>query len=229
MSDDDWRRSRRSRGRRGGAEHDFPPDLGAPSPFPATSSPAQRPWRDASPQGSESGAIVKRFDAGRGFGFVGLDGGGDAFLHVTVLQRTGAQTVAPGTRMRVRWGQGQKGPQVVEVLEIGAVEDVPQDRGYAPPERGYAPAERGYAPAERHAAAPRPMAGSGADMRGTVKWYSAEKGFGFVTPEDGGRDVFVHATALERSGVPPLAEGQAVTMRVIQGRKGPEAESVTID
>jgi CspA family cold shock protein len=59
-----------------------------------------------------------------------------------------------------------------------------------------------------------------------VKWYSAEKGFGFVTPDDGGRDVFVHATALERSGLPPLSEGQIVVLRVVQGRKGAEAETV---
>ncbi|MCO6419149.1 cold shock domain-containing protein [Siccirubricoccus sp. KC 17139] len=64
-------------------------------------------------------------------------------------------------------------------------------------------------------------------MRGTVKWYSAEKGFGFVSPEGGGRDVFVHATALERSGLPPLGEGQAVVMQVVQGKKGPEASSLT--
>jgi CspA family cold shock protein len=60
-----------------------------------------------------------------------------------------------------------------------------------------------------------------------VKWYSAEKGFGFVTPQDGGRDVFVHATALERSGLPPLTEGQTVVLRIVQGRKGPEAETVS--
>ena len=62
---------------------------------------------------------------------------------------------------------------------------------------------------------------------GKVKWYSAEKGFGFVSPEGGGRDVFVHATALERSGIPPLTEGQAVVMQVVQGKKGPEASTLT--
>ena len=60
-----------------------------------------------------------------------------------------------------------------------------------------------------------------------MRWYSAEKGFGFVAPDGGGRDVFVHATALERSGTAPLADGQAVVLRVVQGRKGPEAETVS--
>ncbi|MBD0270607.1 MAG: cold-shock protein [Acetobacteraceae bacterium] len=66
-------------------------------------------------------------------------------------------------------------------------------------------------------------------MRGIVKWYNPQKGFGFVTPESGGKDVFIHATALERSGMPPLAEGQTVTMTVVQGRKGPEAATVRGD
>ncbi len=65
------------------------------------------------------------------------------------------------------------------------------------------------------------------EVRGTVKWYSAQKGFGFITPETGGKDVFVHATALERSGMPPLADGQAVIIRVVQGKKGPEAASIS--
>ena len=71
--------------------------------------------------------------------------------------------------------------------------------------------------------------GDAQEMRGTVKWYSAEKGFGFVSPEGGGRDVFVHATALERSGITPLTEGQAVNMKVVQGKKGPEAATLTKD
>ena len=59
-------------------------------------------------------------------------------------------------------------------------------------------------------------------MVGTVKWYDPAKGFGFITPEGGGRDVFVHATALERAGLGPLQERQSVRMGVVQGAKGPE-------
>ena len=62
---------------------------------------------------------------------------------------------------------------------------------------------------------------------GTVKWFNSTKGYGFIQPDDGGKHVFVHATALERSGLRPLMEGQAVTLRVVQGKKGPEAASVT--
>ena len=64
--------------------------------------------------------------------------------------------------------------------------------------------------------------------RGTVKWFDAEKGFGFITPEGGGKDVFVHASALGRSGLTELAPGQTVRLQVVSGKKGPEAGSVSL-
>lgn len=62
-------------------------------------------------------------------------------------------------------------------------------------------------------------------MRGTVKWFSDEKGFGFITRE-GGEDVFVHFTGIEGSGFKTLAEGQAVEFEVTEGKKGPQATNV---
>jgi cold shock protein len=55
--------------------------------------------------------------------------------------------------------------------------------------------------------------------KGTVKWFNVQKGFGFIAPSDGGQDVFVHITALERAGISGLAEGQAVTYDVVADRK----------
>ncbi|MCQ0041948.1 MAG: cold-shock protein [Bombella sp.] len=66
-------------------------------------------------------------------------------------------------------------------------------------------------------------------MRGIVKWYNTTKGFGFITPETGGKDVFVHASALERSGLHGLADGQQIGMKVVQGHKGPEAVEITAE
>jgi CspA family cold shock protein len=66
-------------------------------------------------------------------------------------------------------------------------------------------------------------------MSGVVKWYNATKGFGFISPQNGGKDVFVHATALEQAGLSPLQEGQAVRMNVVQGAKGPEVSSISLD
>jgi cold shock protein len=61
---------------------------------------------------------------------------------------------------------------------------------------------------------------------GTVKWFNAEKGFGFIQPTGGGPDVFVHYSAIESSGYRSLDEGQTVEFEITQGQKGPQAASV---
>ena len=62
--------------------------------------------------------------------------------------------------------------------------------------------------------------------QGTVKWFNAEKGYGFITPDGGGQDLFVHFSAIQSSGYRTLDEGQAVTFEVTQGQKGPQADQV---
>ena len=63
---------------------------------------------------------------------------------------------------------------------------------------------------------------------GTVKWFSTEKGFGFITPEDGGADVFAHYSAIQTSGYKSLDDGQKVEYEVAQGPKGPQAERIQL-
>ena len=63
-------------------------------------------------------------------------------------------------------------------------------------------------------------------MTGTVKWFNDTKGFGFITPEDGGKDLFVHHSAIQSSGFRSLAEGDRVQFDVVQGQKGPAADKV---
>ena len=63
--------------------------------------------------------------------------------------------------------------------------------------------------------------------QGTVKWFNAEKGFGFIQPDDGGDDLFVHFSAINMSGYKTLDEGQPVSFEVTQGQKGPQASDVT--
>jgi len=63
---------------------------------------------------------------------------------------------------------------------------------------------------------------------GTVKWFNETKGFGFITPEDGSKDVFVHFSAIASEGFRTLAEGQQVSFDVEDGPKGPQAVNVTI-
>ena len=61
---------------------------------------------------------------------------------------------------------------------------------------------------------------------GTVKWFNDAKGFGFVTPEDGGKDLFAHFSAIQSSGYRSLEENQRVEFDTTQGQKGPQAENV---
>jgi cold shock protein len=73
----------------------------------------------------------------------------------------------------------------------------------------------------------QPLEASVQEM-GTVKWYNAAKGFGFIVLDGGGNDVFVHVSALQRAGIMGLSEGQRVFVGVAEGQKGPEAASIQL-
>lgn len=163
-------------------------------------------------------ATVKWFNSTKGFGFVELsDGSGDAFLHVAKLQSLGHDSVEPGTKLSVQVGQGQKGRQVEAVLSIDA------STAAAP-----RPSSR-PAPRERSGRDRGSVDTSGAvDLEGTIKWYNADKGFGFAGCNDGDRDVFVHVSVVERAGLRGLDEGQRVAMKVKKTAKGREAVSISI-
>jgi CspA family cold shock protein len=87
----------------------------------------------------------------------------------------------------------------------------------------------GYAPMPRQFGGPSraPAPASGPPVDAVVKWFNPEKGFGFVSVGDGGKDVFVHASVLQQAGMRDLAEGQRVSMRVVEGMKGREAASIS--
>ncbi len=202
--------------RRGFDDDNFFGNTPSPPTFPGFGAPSSAP---------ELRATVKWFNPEKGFGFVELaDGSGDVFLHANTLQASGHQTVGPGMTLSVRVGQGQKGRQVDQVLSVDESTAAEQPRARAPSSGGY---DSGPRPPR----GPRPQVdlSSGVEMAGVVKWYNPDKGFGFITPKEGGKDVFVHATVLERAGLSPLAENQAVRMTVVQGAKGAEVGALSLE
>ncbi|MBF0130454.1 MAG: cold-shock protein [Alphaproteobacteria bacterium] len=218
---------RKGRGFRDTKRRGFDDDMPMPT-YDTRGSRPSRPFeaapRDAAPpQGPAVDATVKWFNAEKGFGFAELaDGSGDVFMHIGALQAAGHDSVSPGAKLKVQVGQGAKGPQVTNVLEV--------DNSTAQPQRpssgfgGGGGGGGGGARAHRHA----PDPSTATEMSGAVKWFNAEKGFGFIASEDGGKDVFIHVSVLGRAGLTNLAEGQAVSMRVVDTPKGREAVSITL-
>jgi CspA family cold shock protein len=161
------------------------------------------------PSGPPVSGVVKWFNPEKGFGFVELsDGSGDAFLHGSVLTQGGIAAVQPGETLEVRVGPGHKGPHVTEVLSVDSSTAVPT--------------------ASRSNAQVMTSSGPSVEETGTVKWFNAERGYGFIALSGGGKDVFVHVSALERSSIEGLSEGQSVVVDVVEGRKGPEAARVRL-
>ncbi|WP_454917829.1 cold-shock protein [Xanthobacter sediminis] len=214
--------------RRRGFDDDFAPPrsdrgFGGDRPFSSPSS-----FSAPAPSGPPIDATVKWFNPEKGFGFVELsDGSGDVFLHARALEAAGQESVPPGSKLSVRVGQGQKGRQVTEVLEV----DTSTAEAAAPPRRSFGAGPGAGAGGPRMGgggAGPRAATGPTEERVGTVKWYNPDKGFGFIAVEGGGKDVFVHVTVISRSGLTDLAEGQRVVVQVGQGPKGPEARGIEL-
>ena len=166
------------------------------------------------PSGPPVRGVVKWFNPEKGFGFVELfDGSGDAFLHGSVLSQSGNNAVQPGETLEVRVGPGHKGPHVTEVLSVDSGTAVPRAS-----QRSRFRVETSNGPSTDRAV----------EETGTVKWFNAERGYGFIALANGEKDVFVHISALERSGIDGLSEGQTIVVDVVAGRKGPEATRVRL-
>ena len=166
-------------------------------------------FREDAPPGRCVEAKVKWFNAAKVFGFVTLsDGSQDAFLPMAVLRRAGYEDLPEGATMSCEVSAGARGPLVTSILHIdkSAATALPAASG------GFS--RRGGAPSST--------------IEGAVKWFEPGKGYGFISPDGGGKDVFIHITALLRSGVAALDPGQRVRVEVVEGKKGQEAERVTL-
>jgi CspA family cold shock protein len=221
-----------------------------PSPYESRPPMGRAPMPAAS--GPEQDAVVKWFNPEKGFGFAELsDGTGDAFLHIRAVEASGHSELEPGTKLSVRVAPGQRGPQVTEVLSVDTSTAQPRAPrragGFGGPGGGGDRFGGGGGGGDRFGGGGGGGAGYGSgaprrssypsapretgpveDLTGVVKWYNPAKGFGFIAPDDGGRDVFVHRSALERARLPDLQEGQRVQIGVTQGMKGREVATIDL-
>jgi cold shock protein len=178
-------------------------------------------------------AVVKWFNTTKGFGFIApTDGSPDVFLHAAALEQAGLPPPAEGAKIKCEVGPGKKGPQVMRVHEVdgragtgggagGPSAGPGGPRGPRPP-RG--PGGGGGSFRERDDV---DLAGA-IDVEGKIKWYSPEKGYGFVVANDGGKDVFVNAAVLRRSGVPSVDLDQLVRTSYVVTPRGREARYIRL-
>ena len=173
---------------------------------------------------------VKWFNATKGYGFITLDNGGDAFCHASALQATGHSDVPPGTSIVCDLADSQRGLQVVAVHSVDtSTAEAPSraPRG----DRFGGGGDRfggGYGGGGYGGGGHRDSGPSGPMVEGKIKFFNDQKGFGFVMPDSGSGDIDLHASALRRSGVQVVEPDQRIRYSPRQGNKGVEVDKVEI-
>lgn len=176
---------------------------------------------------------IKWFNGTKGYGFVTLDNGGDAFCHASVLQSAGHQELPPGASIVCDLADSQRGMQVVAIhnVDLSTAEE-PAPRG---PRRDFGGGGgRGYGGGDRFGGGGGYGGGydrnapTGPMTEGKIKFFNDQKGFGFVMPDSGSGDIYLHASALRRSGVQQVEPEQRIRFSTRQGNKGVEVDRVEL-
>jgi CspA family cold shock protein len=176
---------------------------------------------------------VKWFNTAKGFGFIQPDdGGSDVFVHVSAVEQAGLRGLNEGDQVQFELEQDRRsgklsagqlvvtGQGAAPARRSGGFERRGGDRG------GFGGGDRGGFGGDRSfGRQPGAIAGSGS---GTVKWFNPTKGFGFIQPEGGGQDVFVHISAVEQAGLRGLNEGQLVAYDLEQDRRSGKTSATNL-
>jgi CspA family cold shock protein len=153
--------------------------------------------------------LVKWFDPAKGYGFIVCpDDGPDILLHVNVLRNFGQSSVADGAGIEVVTHRTDRGVQAVEIVSI------------TPPEREDTPVLSDLAQLDDEELSNTPLEPA------RVKWFDKAKGFGFANVFGRDEDVFLHVEVLRQSGLSDVQSGEALAMRVIDGKRGRMAVDV---
>ncbi|MBN9534463.1 MAG: CspA family cold shock protein [Alphaproteobacteria bacterium] len=178
-----------------------------------------RPLAMASAKGT-----VKWFNATKGYGFITLDNGSDAFCHASALAALGQQNLPQGSTIVCDLQESPRGLQVVAVHSVDTSTADPAAGRFGGGGGGGGGGDFGA----RRPRPPRDAGPSGPMVEGTVKFFNEQKGFGFVMPQDGSGDVYIHASALRRSGIPVLSPEQRIRYSTRQGMKGVEVDRIEL-
>ena len=161
---------------------------------------------------------MKWFVPARGFGFlVPDDGSPDVFCHVSAVERAGYGTLPQGASVTCEVEDGRKGPVVSSILAVDTSTASPARAGRDERRRG---------------AGDGGLGGDGGGLvekrHRFVKFFDSVKGYGFVVPDGGGPDVFLHGSVLNRAGLGAMDASQRVSVMVAQGARGPQATDIAL-
>jgi CspA family cold shock protein len=175
-----------------------------------------------------SSGTVKWFNTAKGFGFIQPDdGGSDVFVHISAVEQAGLRGLNEGDQVQFELEQDRRSGKLSagQLVVTGQGAAPPRSGGFDRPRGGGGFGGGGF---DRPRSGGRPggdPAGAGA---GTVKWFNPTKGFGFIQPDDGGQDVFVHISAVEQAGLRGLNEGQTVAYDLEADRRSGKTSATNL-
>lgn len=155
---------------------------------------------------------IKWYSPEKGYGFlIPDDGSEDVFMHFSVLDASGCPHVEEGDHIVCEVGPGVRGQQAYRILEVKS-----------------ALGERHFSPSKLDSRSPAFDLESLEEVEGEVKWFNPLKGFGFIYPDDRGKDIFLHESVLRAAGYELIAPGVQVKIKVSASERGRKARALTI-